>query len=562
MSYQTIVPKVNQENEFLEIASDFGNPLEVIREAISNSYDKGASELSIDIYIDTTQGSDVLMMSFTDDGEGMTYDRLTQNFWNLGDSSSKGNPDLIGEKGHGTKIYLRAERIEVTTSTGEEAFHSYCDNPFRSLNRGILHEPKVKTIDPETTQKGTKIILENYSKETSHYRQDIIVDYIYWFTKHGSVEKEFEGNNPKAFTIKLSALDKEDGYEVLEFGHRFAKENSDINQLFEDFKTDAVDHFVKKYVWEDCTLDRFPYIKYDVVIYVEGDKAKRKYNHMLAERKSRRTGKYKVSDRYGLWLCKDYIPIENKNSWVSNFGTGSNSVVMLHAFVNCQHFKLTANRGTIANTNIDHLEAVKGEIQNCLDEVNEDLYKKEIYTLKQWQNEHRTKEIEKIEFKKRSENVRKRKFIQHDKVRLIEPKNESELSILFNTIYNFYPDNFDFEPLDYNTSLGIDILARNNSPAQVTDSEFWYVELKYILNKNEFNHSFQNIRKVICWEFNSDIKDGTVMTSKVDSIDRVFKFAVVNGKKKYFLDSDQTTIKIEVIRLREYMEDELDLKFT
>jgi hypothetical protein len=43
MSAFTIIPKVNGPQEFLEIANDFSNPLELVREAISNSFDARAS---------------------------------------------------------------------------------------------------------------------------------------------------------------------------------------------------------------------------------------------------------------------------------------------------------------------------------------------------------------------------------------------------------------------------------------------------------------------------------------------------------------------------------------
>ncbi|WP_209309589.1 hypothetical protein [Haloarcula amylovorans] len=39
------MPKVNEVNEFLEIASDFEDPLEVIRESLSNAYDADATEV-------------------------------------------------------------------------------------------------------------------------------------------------------------------------------------------------------------------------------------------------------------------------------------------------------------------------------------------------------------------------------------------------------------------------------------------------------------------------------------------------------------------------------------
>lgn len=42
-----IRPRVNEAREFLEIAKDFKDPKEIIREALSNSWDAGASKASL-----------------------------------------------------------------------------------------------------------------------------------------------------------------------------------------------------------------------------------------------------------------------------------------------------------------------------------------------------------------------------------------------------------------------------------------------------------------------------------------------------------------------------------
>src|SRR6266851_4131396 len=47
LSWQLIQPRVSSESEFREIASDFGDPLEIVREAISNAFDAKATELRI-----------------------------------------------------------------------------------------------------------------------------------------------------------------------------------------------------------------------------------------------------------------------------------------------------------------------------------------------------------------------------------------------------------------------------------------------------------------------------------------------------------------------------------
>jgi hypothetical protein len=45
------------------------------------------------------------------------------------------------------------------------------------------------------------------------------------------------------------------------------------------------------------------------------------------------------------------------------------------------------------------------------------------------------------------------------------------------------PELFQFEPLDYNTTRGIDLVARNKSDNRISESEMWYVELKYFLRE-------------------------------------------------------------------------------
>ena len=98
---QMLTPTVDQAREFLEIANDFANPLDIVREAISNSYDAKATE--INIFFDTIEkyGELVLKIVIQDDGEGMNRESL-QAFFDLGNSTRRAqrqdDPTLIGEK--------------------------------------------------------------------------------------------------------------------------------------------------------------------------------------------------------------------------------------------------------------------------------------------------------------------------------------------------------------------------------------------------------------------------------------------------------------------------------
>ena len=557
--WEKIVPKVNETAEFLEIAGDFGDPMELFREALHNAFDWHATEFYISVKVEEISGKEKLVIELRDNGDGMSKEQIVNNFWNLGNSASKSDSSKIGEKGHGTKIYLRSDKIVVQTSNGSQSFESICEAAFGSLNSGKMHDPVVRVVD-ELYQKGTYIRLEGYNQnEMGQYTQDIIKDYLYWKTKLGSFEMELEGKEKTNFKVFLKALDFEE-YETLEFGHIFAEENTNINKLFEIYEENAADYFVKKYVYQDRFLDARPDIKYDVVIYVEGDEAKKMYNPLLRNRANRKKGSYKVADRYGIYLCKDFVPVQRVNDWITGFGTGSNSYVMLHGFINCQKLKLTANRGSVANTNLLIVNELKKDLEQILNEIDVDLYKNNINTLKKWQQEAKTVEVEKVAFQKRKDLIIAKRFFEINGRTFLEPRNEAELYGLFMSIYTLYPGKFSFEPLDYDESIGVDLVARNKSDNKIADCEYWYVELKYLLGSREFNHSFRNVRVIVCWDFSNNLKDGTKIASSAGDTERQFHIGSSNGKKVYFLDSDDSAVRIQVISLKEFIEDELKIE--
>ena len=57
----TITPEVDETQEFIEIANDFANPLDLVREAISNSYDAKATEIKISFDVEQQSGERLLI---------------------------------------------------------------------------------------------------------------------------------------------------------------------------------------------------------------------------------------------------------------------------------------------------------------------------------------------------------------------------------------------------------------------------------------------------------------------------------------------------------------------
>lgn len=561
--WEEVSPEVNAEAEFFEILNDFGDPLELVREAISNAIDWHATKMKISFSVENIEGRKKLVILLEDNGSGMNYDVVRKDFWGLGFSPSRDQVDTIGEKGHGTKIYLRSEKIIVRTQGKDGAYLAECDYPLSSLSDRRLHIPRVKQIDnflPED-KTGTIIRIEGYNdNERSKFIQDNVRDYIRWFTKVGSIEKEFGIERLEGFVLELKCLDA-DEFEPISFGHIFPEENSDITKLFSKEGLKAADLYVKKYKWPLKRLKQHPEVTYDAVIYVEGDQVKRDYNPMIRQRSRSDTGRYRVSDRYGIWLCKDYIPVVRVNDWITGFGSGSNAFVLLHGFVNCQSLKLTANRGTIANTDPQILEELKLEVQNLIENIDNELWDNGLYTLRGWQEEDKTIKQEKGEFSRRVKSLRDRRVAHLDDRILIEPQNESELFGLFVTIYALHPELFEFEPLDYNTTNGVDIIARHKSPNKITEGEHGYIELKYILRK-KINHAYQFLRWVVCWDFDKNISPGSELQGIEETDIRVLESVLDDDADPlYYLNPKRGAHKVQVIRLKQLLSRKLNLDF-
>ncbi|MGV3598494.1 MAG: ATP-binding protein, partial [Bacteroidota bacterium] len=141
-------PKVNAANEFLEIANDFTNPLELVRESISNSFDANATEIHIYFNMVKIDGEDVFEIKIRDNGEGISEPYL-ENFFDLGNSSRKDDPKTIGEKGHGTKVYFNSRKLALKTVSTDSYIEATMEDIFKHLNNSVLPKYKysIKSVD-------------------------------------------------------------------------------------------------------------------------------------------------------------------------------------------------------------------------------------------------------------------------------------------------------------------------------------------------------------------------------------------------------------------------------
>ena len=553
MAQFEIRPTVDETQEFIEIANDFSNPLDLVREAISNSYDAGATEIEIAFDVIRQYGESILRITLSDDGTGMTAAQL-QNFFDLGNSTRRDDSAASGEKGHGTKVYFNSARIEVETSTGGHGLHAVMEQPFRKLyDRQI---PIAIVNSKDGLSRGTKVTIFGYNNNRrDKFTHPILKDYIGWFTKHGAVENQFA--NPKAVVkLRLKGLGQEH-FEELSQGHYFPDDSADINKLFAQHLVKAPDYYAKR-ITRTGTLKNYPEITFHAVFCIEGKYRKYSYNEMLRRPGySSPEGAYTIQERYGLWVCKDFIPIQRKNEWITFKGS---EYTKFHAFINCQGLRLTANRGSIDNTPSEILQDIQLEVRK----IYEDIVKGDEWTSMEWLEDeaqvYQTTEKEKKNFEWRLKKVNRSNVCDFDGLTLVEPERESGVFSIFLLLSHKRPDLFPFHVVDYDTHEGIDVIAKGDKSTPIASARLFYVEFKRTLVDN-FNHSFENLHSVVCWE--TDIKHDEFVKDINNEERRMQIFAPgPNEYTRYFLDNPRKAHKIEVFCLKRYLKEKLGIEFS
>ena len=558
---QILTPRVDQTREFLEIANDFANPLDIIREGISNAYDAKAKNIIIRFNVIQQYGEFVLRITLADDGDGMNLDGL-QAFFDLGNSTRRAqrsqDPTLIGEKGHGTKIFFNSDQIDVVTTDGTDVFHATMEKPFADLYEGKIPEVNVERRPNTDNFKGTEITILGYNRN----RRDMfshaqLKDHIQWFTKHGSIERRFRDSTEDDTTLCLSGLGGPEEGESITFGHPFPAESIPVTKLFKQHRVDAPHYFVKRWVRQGSLPD-FPDIKYEMVFAVEGDRVKRESNPMLRGRgRTPRPGSYQVQERYGLWLTKDFIPIQRKNEWVTNRGS---EFTKFHAFLNCQALRLTANRGSIENTPPEIISALGKAARTLYNEIVETDDWAEMEYLEQQASSYNTEKKERSDYERRVKFAKRQKTATFKDTKLVEPRYENGVYSLFVVLQTLKPGLFPFEIVDYDTHSGIDVIAKTKDNVDVGQSMLRYVEFKHTLSST-FNHSFKYLHSIVCWQtkiqHDEEIED--VAGSKRKMV--ITPTTSPDQCPRYMLDDPQQPHKIEVFVLETYLKEKLKIVF-
>jgi len=212
-----------------QIIQNRGHPLDIIREALSNSCSRevGASYFKITIFYDGTYGWSFI---FEDDGIGMNYTgekdaekqgRLDK-FLNLAYSGVAGiRSDEFGYKGLGSKLMYLSRKLEIETKTKDgECYKVEVHDPMGKLLRKSkpeLPKPLIYKLPPDTLSfpSGTIIRVYGYDggKKYPEYEDvEKLKKYLYFRTLVGYTRPERVKEGFPKIIIKTPAIP--DGMEL------------------------------------------------------------------------------------------------------------------------------------------------------------------------------------------------------------------------------------------------------------------------------------------------------------------------------------------------------------
>lgn len=511
-------PLVKDISLFKEIVKNLINPLEVVREAISNSIDAESKSISIDVY---RNEDGVFCISFTDDGNGMNKGEL-ESFFNLGDSSK--DRRNIGEKGLGTKIFFKSKKILIITQKNNSIrLTSEMNEPWSCLTNNEIPTYTINCEDPIIGDNGTKIIIEGYLVDNPerYYNIETLKDYIRWFTAGGSFKYIFatyqELNHyvknmqiaPRIF-IKDCVLNIK---EEIAGAHQFfpPQENppEDNEERIYKYSVNYCRHFGP---YHRSTNINGEYVSFQMYGTISGINCRRSICKL---RQSER-----LKGRFGIYLAKDFIPFTKKSSLISNINYHH-----FHLLVNSQNFELTADRNNVSNDDDQKVKwiysTVKDIIENDILPVTQLTY----FKMRKQEEVNFLIEEKNKNLKERINSFNKLEVLNLENIAIkCMPDNEAQVvlllsALLSNNKFKKYISNID-SIAHYSLQSTTDLICLNSK------GEILLVEVEFILsNIFKHEHPYMTFNCIVCWKVDLEVNDRKTLIDGTE-----LKLIYENGK--------------------------------
>jgi hypothetical protein len=493
---QRIRPRVNEAREFLEIAKDFKDPKEIIREALSNSWDAGATEVTLSFDLVPVSGTrkKKIRVTIQDNGEGMSTDvreeigcSEIEGFFNLGDSAKK--EGSIGSKGHGTKIYYKSHGVTVDTWKGGKRLHVQSDtDPWAALQSGAVPTFSYDET-PDTTGRGTLIVVDGFEAKQSDFSAlEDLIRYLSWYTVVGSFAHFFGQSRTMDVTLRAAG-----GGRAIKvpFGFSFPPESLEL-----DSGTDSICKLIGPETLDAGVTSDGKHVTVQIIGALLGE--------------ANRSFVPETYEHMGLWLAKDFIRVERDNPLLEKPFGGQYFYRNFLIMANCQQFDLTANRNNIRTAPDEYELAVTAVQEYCAALKTSDFVKayfdrkrEEDDTRKRAEQDKAQQEKEQRALKRRGEriNAYKGRPALHAPTLigapLKEPQSEAETALLLQAMISSKHPGIDFTIGDYSTAVGVDLLVERRDKGF---TGYWWVELVSTLDKlTQWPHHPDGYNAVVCY---------------------------------------------------------------
>lgn len=502
-------PLVKDISLFQEIVKNLIDPLEVSREAISNSVDAEAKNINIEIYRDL---DGVFCIAFTDDGCGMNKNEL-ESFFNLGDSrKDKRN---IGEKGLGTKIFFKSRKITVITQkNNSKRLVAEMKEPWFFLINNEIPTYTIETEDSIIGKDGTKIIIEGYLVDNpeKYYNLETIKDYILWFTAGGSFKNIFATYPELNCYVKNMQIAPRifindcilDIREEIAGAHQFfpPQENPlvDNNEKIYKRSVNYCRHFGPYHRSTNINGEYVSFQMYGTVSGVNCRKA------ICKLRQSER-----LKGRFGIYLAKDFIPFTKKSSLISD-----PNYHHFHILVNSQNFELTADRNNVSNDDDPKVKwiylMVKEIINNDILPSTQSTY----FKMRKQEEINFTIKEKSINLKQRIKDFSKLENLNLENISIKRiPDNEAQVALLLSALlsnpkFKRYINIID-SIAHYSLQSTTDLICLNN------EGETLLVEIEYLLsNLFKHEHPYMTFDCIVCWKVDLEINDRKTLVDGIE----------------------------------------------
>lgn len=522
------VPKVQAVAMFKEIALNIKNPSEVVREGISNSYDADAKNIWINIKRNLCGDLELIIR---DDGKGMKIDDI-HSFFNLGDS--KKVLQNIGEKGLGTKTFFKSKKITINTKCcNEYGYTAIMERPWQNLLDGKV--PQYKVYDDDGLENGTEIIISGYVVDNSekYFNFYSLKDYILWFTAGGNFKNIFA--NYLILQSKVKDMNKSPKIHIKDEILNKQCQMTGVHQFFPPNENPREDVNNKKYkksvnycrafgpIHKETTING-EYVSLQMYGTVSGVNCRKK----ICKLKQSETYK----SRFGLYLCKDFIPFEK-----ANFLLGDEQYYHYHLLVNSQNFELTADRNSISNMDDAKVKWIFSQIEDIFKENIKPIAEKEYFKMRKEEEEAFDAECR---VRAMNQYIKKIDLVDNLYINDIPikkvPQSEYEVALLFAAILS----NENTKSLIGDIMNIISYSSRMTTDTICTDSDnkIILVEIEYKLsNIFKHKHPIDTYDYVVCWKI--DLEQNVI-----NQVNNVKTILVSEGEEKYIVTEKNKKMKV------------------